>query len=322
MRISGYGAGGGDSPRSRQGEERRQAFRRRHRVGERLQGTLLRWESPGLAWIRVAGHELLAWISDAPEPGQPLWFLVRELFPELVLQQLGQSEAPGPGLSECLQAWLEARRHFLPLVEGLGVPGGLSPAAREQAWVSGLASRPEAGPALARVLECLGALNRVLESNRLGRLLYLPWLLDGAHDLELLLCGADDTLAGLGLLGDGAALAPATDPAPNENAANAGSGAAGEPQRLTSLTLGFTHAQAGRCEARLLALGAQGSCRVRAERPTFADAACQMLAPLLTTTVHWEWHAPAPLPPGPPTVLAGLPGQSAAPVSMRLDARV
>ena len=102
MRIRGYGSGyGGSSGRD---AERKGAFRRRFQVGDRVRATLLRWERPGFAWVEVGDLELLASLSLEAKPGQMLHFLVKELYPEIVLQEFSGGAgtcgygAGGPGI--------------------------------------------------------------------------------------------------------------------------------------------------------------------------------------------------------------------------------
>ncbi|GAB7081017.1 hypothetical protein [Megalodesulfovibrio paquesii] len=78
---------------SQQGQqERREAFRRSHRPGDRVRARFLEWElapadaeSPGLAWVLVDGHPLRAPLKGAFEQGDRFLLQVDALTPDILL---------------------------------------------------------------------------------------------------------------------------------------------------------------------------------------------------------------------------------------------
>lgn len=256
--FSGRGSSGGDRAR---------IFRNRHRVGERVKGRLLRWEQPGqawpnLAWIDIQGQELLAQIHSQPEPGQILVFLVVQLYPDIVLQEL-HGGGPGSGsgaplsLSGAVHAFWAARSLYesasRPERPVLGPAPGMPASERRSLLHSTLGTRPDV---LARYLRLLGAVqltNAFLGPMGAGRLCYPAWLLPA------------EALAAEMLMHPGR-----------------GAGDADEA------VLAFALPRAGQCLVRLVVRpgvkgvsgGVSGSCRVSMERPSLGramDAALDVL---------------------------------------------
>lgn len=182
MRISGFGTGGQpDGSR-----DRAAAFRARHGIGQRVRGRILRREQNGLTWVLVGGEELLARLEVQAEPGQELWFIVRALTPEIMLQALppGQAAVDLPGL---LQRFRAAREVFEQQDAGLLKPlSGLppSPGVRREAFLAALAGNAAASERLDRTLELLGQMNASLDPASGLCALYLPWLLPALRRME------------------------------------------------------------------------------------------------------------------------------------------
>jgi hypothetical protein len=246
MRISGYGAGfGGQDPSKRDRELRREAFRRSCRVGDRVRALLLRHETASLGWVRIEGCELLAEVGEQAQPGQTLYFLVRELIPEIVLQPLSEQESGGlvgAPLSELIRTFLQTRDAL---------------EARLQTKTRGLAEAPRSerrrryfrllltdAPALSawlRVVALVEAMNAAFASRGAGRFRYPPWALPRATGVELLYGGE--------------------------------SGQSG----LIQAALAFSTRALGRCECRLLCGETQASVRVAIERAEQAPALASAL---------------------------------------------
>ena len=157
-------------------EDRVESFRRRHRLGERLPGRLLRWAGPGMAWVEVDGQELLARLDAGPEPGAELLFQVRRLVPDIVLQELGASgggeETPAQWVQRWRAAWdrIEAQRPDGSGLERLGSAtgenGGL------ESWTQLFAAQER--------------LNALLAGSGGVRVACAPWLCPGARRVEVL----------------------------------------------------------------------------------------------------------------------------------------
>ena len=87
MRIRGNGASFGDSG-ARRGNERSERFRRAHRPGQKVRGTILEWRTEELAWVDIDGHGLLAQVSRHSPLGRERTFLILRLTPEIMLREL------------------------------------------------------------------------------------------------------------------------------------------------------------------------------------------------------------------------------------------
>lgn len=238
MRISGYGGGAsGRDASGRDRDQRREAFRRAFRVGDRVRGVFKRREGPGLGWVRIEGHELLAEVGDEAQPGQALHFLVRELAPEIVLQALSEADAQGLGglsLSDLVRAFLQARDALETRLKPQTVRLSATPReARKSAYLAYLAADKDALAGWLRLSGLLLRMNEAFAARGAGSLFYLPWLFPHASGFELL-CRRQ---------------------------------AAPESPELVAATLGFSTPRLGRCECRFLCRGAQTSFRVGVEFP-------------------------------------------------------
>lgn len=182
MRISGYGAGFGQPEAER---DRAAAFRSRHSVGQRVKGRILRREANGLYWVQVGGEEMLARLEVQAEPGDQLFFLVRALTPEILLQVLsGETDAGDlPGL---VQRFRAAREVFEIKDSGLlsalcSAPSG---AQRREALEQALGRHPEAAERHAKAQDYLAHINALAPEGL--QALYLPWLTPSLRRQEML----------------------------------------------------------------------------------------------------------------------------------------
>lgn len=88
MRIRGQGSSSTGFGGQRQDSERSERFRRGHRAGQKVQGRIVEWEAPGLAWVEIDGQRLLAQVSQDSELGLIRRFLILKLSPEIVLKEI------------------------------------------------------------------------------------------------------------------------------------------------------------------------------------------------------------------------------------------
>lgn len=188
MRITGFGGWGGGGGRGKS-RDRADSFRRRHRVGERVTGRVLRHESDGYAWVDFEGIELLAGIQSAPAPGSVLLFVVLRTEPDILLQELHVARAAGDPLSGVADAFWAARARFESLSwdvrEATGRAEG-GPEARRKAFDAALAGAPEAAGAFALAAEAVEAANALLAMRGGARLGYRHWLLPETLSGEML----------------------------------------------------------------------------------------------------------------------------------------
>lgn len=88
MRIRGQGSSSFGFDGQRQDSQRSERFRRAHRAGQKVKGIILDWHSPGLAWVDIDGHRLLAQVSQDSALGLERLFLIASLTPDIVLREL------------------------------------------------------------------------------------------------------------------------------------------------------------------------------------------------------------------------------------------
>lgn len=163
---------------------RQAAFRRLHRVGQKVRARMLRAEGPDLAWVSVEGQELLAKVVQLPPPGAPLLFLITSLDPEIRLQDVTPSFVPATPLSTLAADFSSTRLRYDALARKapeLAQTEGSAPAILTRALAAN-------GPLAQALLDCArsaAALSRVLEPSR--RLLWQPWLPLGAERHETVL---------------------------------------------------------------------------------------------------------------------------------------
>ena len=196
MRIGGYGKGFGSFDK-KDSEARKRSFRKRHRVGEELRGVVLRPAGQGLAWVRVDGHELLAVLETASEPGQLLYFRVNQLTPEIVLQELRVVPPEQADLPDLLRMGFISRSRLesasLSLDSGETGESGETdqgtPSERKAAFLQRLEESAELRGLYAGLSE-LEELINIRLANRHGqgtaRFSFTPWLVPLARDQEAL----------------------------------------------------------------------------------------------------------------------------------------
>jgi len=185
MRISGYGAGFGQSSDKR---DRAAAFRARHSIGQRVKGRILRRDANGLYWVLVGGEELLARLEVQADPGDELLFIVRALAPEIMLQALGAGIDAGD-LTGLVQRFRAAREVFETqcgqLVSALSGTPAQSPLRRER-FLNALDASPADAVRLAKAQDYLGQINASVAAEQNAQAFYDPWALPGLKRMEML----------------------------------------------------------------------------------------------------------------------------------------
>jgi hypothetical protein len=168
--------------------DRIEQFQGQHRIGERVIGIFLRWEGRGLGWVDFQGNPLLASMASRPEPGTRLFFLVKQLFPEIVLQEIIGSAQPG--ILNILQQFWAGQSLFETHLRGQAPrpdPPHLNYGAMS-AWFRNILERDSAltreYAELSRLRE---AINTELGARGLGRYLPLPWLAHHVRSAGVLL---------------------------------------------------------------------------------------------------------------------------------------
>lgn len=194
MQISGYGSGFSRPDRRRR--DRARLFRRDRRIGERLRGTLLRRVNETLSWVAIDGHELLAYVTTPHEPGEPLYFEVVRLDPEIVLREMVPDTVEGTPADIIPMAWLTAREsfeaHTAPLRRSL--TDDPDPESRRRRFFQGVAEDSGTLLRYAELLDLLAAVNSMLDAlpDETAVLRYVPWLLPESGGQDLLIRVRDD----------------------------------------------------------------------------------------------------------------------------------
>ncbi len=191
MRISRYGgrqsfSGGGGST------ERSAKFRKKYKVGEIIQGTLLKWEQPNFGWVQIDELRLLANILTSHSPGDILTFVVQQLYPEIVLKEVSAENFNAQGFYVSL---VDVTRHFVScrsafqsrassLFVVLAEQKSLSSSDRLAMFLRLLADEPEVAALFFETQKCAADLNSVLKAKRLY---YMPWLVPSGINQEIVL---------------------------------------------------------------------------------------------------------------------------------------
>ena len=291
MRISDFGSGfGSDSGK----KDRREAFRRKHAQGQRVVGVFLRWQSDGLAWLEVDGQPLLAQIGGSPEPGQRIHLLVKQLHPDIVLQEITSESQAGSQQESVANSFLEERGGFEAafhhphnhgsdtLSEAL--ENETVPERRRELFFNELERSPKLKAAYEHMLARIRQINLHLAAQGGGEVLFMPWLLPMAREVEFVRLPA----RGAKLHG------PET-----------------EGQELGQCALTCLLPNWGRIEIRVLHRDGKGRVRFFLERPNQATREPHYLETLpghlsLALNLELEFGGVAPLPPKSRPLLASM----------------
>ena len=93
MRIRGSGSSSFESGGQRRESERSERFRKAHRAGQKVLGTIREWDDSGLAWVEIDGHRLLAQVSQDSSLGLERAFLIVRLSPDIVLKEISGKQS-------------------------------------------------------------------------------------------------------------------------------------------------------------------------------------------------------------------------------------
>ncbi|GAB6059544.1 hypothetical protein [Desulfonatronum parangueonense] len=177
------------------GSARAERFRSRNRLGDQISGNFLGWEGQGLGWVDFQGIPLLASMASRPDVGVRLYFLVKQLFPEIVLQELLPRNLPG-GYALLQRFWsVQIRLETLLAAQwtpDLSESGDAC--ARTALFRKQREQRPELELEYSNLQEVLRLVNDELRSQGKGRFIPMPWLIDRVHGAGMLLASADSAV--------------------------------------------------------------------------------------------------------------------------------
>ncbi len=171
---------------------RSEYFRNRHRPGERVRGTILGYEAPGLAWVEIEDHHLLARIGAGGLAGERRFFRIETLYPDIVLRDLSGAHKSDSDLRRLLGVFRGLRDRFdaTPAAFETSPPSlQNSPASRFRAM--------RGHPLLKDIRQHLKGMNQCIGREK-GRIVHLPWLFPQARQQEGLLTGRVFTSPGQG----------------------------------------------------------------------------------------------------------------------------
>lgn len=193
--LAPYGPGNNPFFSSPSSRSRVDIFRGQHRIGERLLGIFTRWEGKGLGWVDFPTGPMLASMTSQPRPGDRLQFLIKQLYPDIVLQEI----LPGgqPGLLNLLQGFWASQSRVESLSRQV-IPEDAHHSLREleTAFVQALRQNPRLNAEHAEMTMRLKAINIELAQKGCGRFVCLPWLAGHVREAGALLsqapCAAPD----------------------------------------------------------------------------------------------------------------------------------
>ncbi|BBD07980.1 hypothetical protein [Desulfovibrio ferrophilus] len=269
MRISGWGSN--NSSDSRKERERSAAFQRRHRIGERVTGRVLKRERSGYAWVDFEGLELLANIQSDPEPGSRLLFQIIRLEPDILLQELHVAQAQGDPLGPAVNLFWATRTRFESASTELRKVLSAMPGPEQQRKVVfelRLAEASDLAHEFQLVIKARDAVNALLATRGEGRLDYRPWLLPDALSGEMLTVKR-----------------PEPSPAQDQGTA------------IEETAFSFALPPHGQCEMRLMVSPTTATVRLFLEHTGLAPAFEKILLSFLFSEKSVEFFTPTNLPP-------------------------
>lgn len=179
MRIRGSGSdffGFGD------GGSRSDSFKRGRRLGQKVRGTLLKWVSTDMAWVNIEGHKLIAQLQSKPRVGASLTFLIKQLYPEIILKEIFEGTSGGISALSLASDVETARSLFETHFRQHTAELSKAPyASRRATYLALLRNDKKMLGAHLDVVNCIQAINRHIDTNRLGILSYAPWLIPSAR---------------------------------------------------------------------------------------------------------------------------------------------
>lgn len=161
-------------------------FRGRHRIGERISGIFARWEGKGLGWVDFPTGSMLASMASQPRPGARLQFLIKQMYPDIVLQEILPKAQPG--LFNLLQEFWAAQGRVESLFrQVIAENADHSLRELETVFEQALDRNPRLHAEHERMATRLSAINAELDRKGCGRFACLPWLSGRVREAGVLL---------------------------------------------------------------------------------------------------------------------------------------
>lgn len=188
MRIREKGSSAPSGPGRDTGRlERARTFRATHSVGQHVLGRFMQREPDGLAWVSFDGLPMLASIEGTPARNALLHFVVQSLTPDIVLKEVppdGKNGSSGASLMRDFDTVRSAFENAARDVLLAPMPKDLTISKRRDAMLGALSE--EQLKLYLETTAAQGHINTRLAASGSARLLYLPWLVEGALRQDLI----------------------------------------------------------------------------------------------------------------------------------------
>lgn len=109
MRIRGSGK---DTGGFGGGWSRSDSFKRKHRLGQKVRGILLKNVADNMAWVEINGDRLLAQLEITHPEGSRLIFVIKQLTPHIILKELSGRQSGTTGTLGLVKGFDTARTLF------------------------------------------------------------------------------------------------------------------------------------------------------------------------------------------------------------------
>jgi len=171
IRNSGQGGGGFGGWGSRS-----DSFRKRHHVGQKVRGMVLKNMPDNMAWVEINGDRLLAQLEVIHPEGSRLTFIIKQLTPHIILKELALRQSVGQSALGIASSFDTARTLFEnKLRSELKRRGTAITALSLPDFMELLAHSPELHACYLDASNCVNVISAGLEKNG-SRLFYQPWL--------------------------------------------------------------------------------------------------------------------------------------------------
>lgn len=188
MRIRGSGSGFGFFGFGGGGDNRSDSFKKGRKPGQKVRGKLLKWVSDDMAWVEIEGHKLLAQLKSKPPVGAQLTFLIKQLYPEIMLKEIFGASAGGTNTLSLASDFESARTLFENALRPLSQSVEREPhTQRLTTFIELISSNNKLLTTFLDTTACVQTINRHINTAKVGTLYYQPWLLPaGRRHITLL----------------------------------------------------------------------------------------------------------------------------------------
>lgn len=159
------------------GENRSDSFRKKHRLGQKVRGKLLKNIADGMAWVSIDDDKLLAQLQNAHPEGARLTFIIKQLVPDIILKEIFEFDAgtsQALGMASSFDAARTLFENKFRLIKKHTIDA--SSLSRQATFLHSLASDRNLYVAYMDAANCAHAISAQLSSNNVGHILYQPWL--------------------------------------------------------------------------------------------------------------------------------------------------